>query len=230
MIGVFDSGIGGLNILNELVKNIPNYHYIYYGDSINNPYGDKSYDELIKITSNIVDNLRKRGCKLIVIACNTATVKCINALRDMYKDLVFVGVEPAIKVACDNNYKNTLVMATPGTISNEHTHLLVNKNIKKDQNIYLLPCKDLAHSIEINDINKIDNILKEIYNEYKDYNIDSIVLGCTHYLSIKNEIKKYFNVDLLDGMNGIINQVKRMIKENNIEETNSNVEILKNLS
>ena len=147
-IGVFDSGIGGFTILEELKKMLPNESFIYYQDSKNNPYGEKKKDELFQITSHIVEFLKKKGCKLIVIACNTATTKCMKDLRDKYPDLIFVGTVPAIKVACDRGFQNTLVMATPATIESERTAELVKDNQKQSQKITLLSCKDLAHAIE----------------------------------------------------------------------------------
>ena len=108
-IGVFDSGIGGLSILKVMKEVMPKENYIYYADSKNCPYGNKSIDELIDITSNIVDYLLSNDVKIIVIACNTATTRCMKVLREKYKDVIFVGTVPAIKVASDHNFKN-LVM------------------------------------------------------------------------------------------------------------------------
>ena len=147
-IVMFDSGIGCLTVLKELRKLLPNENYIYYADSKNNPYGEKSDEELMGIVTGIVDFLIEKEVKIIVIACNTATTRCINRLRKMYPDMLFVGTEPAIKVACDKNYKNTLVMATPSTIKSERTHELVKLNKRNDQKITLLPCKGLTETIE----------------------------------------------------------------------------------
>ncbi len=215
-IGVFDSGIGGLSILNVMKEVLPDEDYIYLADGKNCPYGNKSLDELITITSNIVDYLISNNVKIIVIACNTATTKCMKLLREKYPDMIFVGTVPAIKVASDNNYKNTLVMATPGTIESERTEELVRDNKREDQNIYLVSCEGLAESIENKDDKRIDEILNNIYLEYKDKNIDSIVLGCTHYPFIKDKIKKYFNVDLLDGSLGVSREVKRQLELHNL--------------
>ncbi len=215
-IGVFDSGIGGLSILKVMKEVMPKENYIYYADSKNCPYGNKSIDELIDITSNIVDYLLSNDVKIIVIACNTATTKCMKVLREKYKDVIFVGTVPAIKVASDNNYKRTLVMATPGTISSERTMELVRDNKKEDQEIYLVSCNGLAEAIENNREEEIDKILNNIYLEYKDKNIDSVVLGCTHYPFIKEKIKKYFDVDLLDGGLGVSNEVKRQLESRNL--------------
>ena len=228
-IGVFDSGIGGLTVLECLKEVIPDEDYIFYADSKNNPYGERSEEELYGITSNIVDYLKDRSCRLIVIACNTATTRCIKYLRDKYKDLVFIGTEPAIKVACDNNYNNILVMATPATIESERTSILINDNKKDNENFYLVPCYGLANAIEVGDTKKQEEIVSEIYNNYKDKNIDAIVLGCTHYPHIKELINKYFtNVVLLDGGLGVAKETKRQLESHNLstKKGNANVEFI----
>ena len=217
IVGVFDSGIGGLSVLRELEKILPNEDFYYYGDSLNNPYGEKSDEELFEITSGVVDYLVNKGCRVIVIACNTATTRCMKYLREKYKDIIFVGTVPAIKVACDRDFKNTLVMATPATIESERTMELIRDNIRKDQNIYLVACPGLANAIEDNDQERIEEILKETFREYKDKEIDSIVLGCTHYPFIKEEILKEMpGVSLLDGSRGVAMEVKRQLENNGL--------------
>ena len=107
-------------------------------------------------------------------------------------------------------------MATPGTIESERTHELVRDNKRDDQNIYLVPCEGLANAIENGDNNKIDEIIDKIYEEYKDKNIDSIVLGCTHYPLISDKIFNKFNCQLLDGNLGVSNEVKRQLEAHNL--------------
>lgn len=217
MIGVFDSGIGGLNILKELQKLLPDRDFIYYGDSKNCPYGEKSDSELMAITTSIVMHLKERGCKIIVIACNTATTRCMKKLRKKFSELIFVGTVPAIKVACDRDSKNTLVMATPATIDSERTEELVRDYKRDDQEIYLVPCEGLASAIEHKNYFDIRKIIKNIHEEYKDKNIDAIVLGCTHYPNAKKQIEEFFpNVPLLDGANGVARETKRQICKNHI--------------
>ncbi len=212
-IGVFDSGIGGLSILQELKEMLPYEDFYYYGDTLNNPYGEKNDDELFDIVKDVVLKLKSKNCKVIVIACNTATTRCMKKLRDTFKDIIFVGTVPAIKVACDERFKNTLVMATPATIESERTYELVRDNKRLDQNIYLLPCPFLAKAIEDNDKERIKEILKNDFKEYKDKNIDSIVLGCTHYPFIKKEILKEMpGVILIDGSLGVSKEVKRQLE------------------
>lgn len=232
MIGVFDSGIGGLTVLEEIVKRLPEYDYLYYGDGKNNPYGEKKEEELIQITSDIVRNFQKRGCKLIVIACNTATTRCMKKLREMFPELIFVGTVPAIKVACDKNFKKTLVMATPATIESERTMELVKDNIRNDQEIYLVPCFGLANAIERKDKEEINQLLENILKDYIDKGIDSVVLGCTHYPYIKNEIKSFLkDAELLDGSVGVAKEVEHQLKLHHIESTKDkgSVKILKSL-
>lgn len=217
MIGVFDSGIGGLSVLEELEKVLPNEDFYYYGDSINNPYGEKSDQELLEITSHIVDVLKEKKAKLIVIACNTATTRVMKKLREKYPEMIFVGTVPAIKVACDHDSKNTLVMATEATTHSLRTAELIRDNKRKDQNIYLVSCPGLANAIETKNEEKIKSILQETFLPYKDKNIDTIVLGCTHYPFIKKEILEEMpGVKLVDGSHGVSMETKRQLTENNL--------------
>ncbi len=220
-IGVFDSGLGGLSVLKELRKLLPNEDYIYYADSINCPYGDKSLDELINITSNIVDYLIEKGVKIIVIACNTATTSCMKRLRELYPDTIFVGTVPAIKVAYDHNYKNTIILSTPYTTKSKRVQELMRDYTRDDQELYVVSGENLASLIEDNNSSEIDNVLNRILSPYKD-KADSIVLGCTHYSLIKEEIEKVLpNVVQLDGCKGISEEVKRQLESHNLIENNS---------
>lgn len=209
-IGILDSGIGGISVLNEIRKLLPNENYIYYGDSLNNPYGDKTKDELFLIVSKIVDMLIKEKCKIIVIACNTATMLLINDLRRIYSNIIFVGTEPAIKVAYDHyKDKNVLVMATPGTIKSER--LLTLSNMYYQKNRYFLECDHLAHLIETRD-SSLDNYINELLYPFKSKHIDVVVLGCTHYPFIKDRLAKVFKDSIfIDGNQGISKMVKHIL-------------------
>ena len=219
-IGVFDSGIGGLNILEELKKLLPNEDFLYFGDSDNCPYGTKSQEDLIKIVSRIVEYFRDNDCKLIVIACNTATTRCMKSLREMYPDMIFVGTVPAVKMACDNKCHDTLVLATEGTIASERVHELIYDNKNDDQEIYLVACNGLAEAIEDKNNELIDSILYNTLKEYLDYSIDSIVLGCTHYPWAKENISKLFpDAELYDGSIGVAKEVKRQLELHNLSGT-----------
>lgn len=212
-IGVFDSGIGGTTVLAAIKIILPDEEYKYTADSKNCPYGEKSEEELKQIVSKNTEELKKWGAEIIVIACNTATTKCINYLREKYPELQFVGTEPAIKLAAETNAKNILVMATPGTIASERTKSLAEENRREGQNITLLACPGLADTIEQNlDINKK---LAELFQDLnsKNYQPDVIVLGCTHYSLIKPEIQSFFpSAKLVDGNEGVAKRVKELIQ------------------
>lgn len=229
-IGVLDSGIGGTTVLDKMVELLPNEEYVYYKDTKNNPYGEKSEEELYKIVKGIVTFLiNKKNCKMIVLACNTATTKCMKKLRKEFPDMLFVGTVPAVKVACDNHYKHTLVLATPATIDSERMAELVKDNKKDDQEMILYPCPGLADAIEKERKDKIIQILKKIKQEMQDKKIDSIVLGCTHYPLIKDQIKEYFpNVMLLDGSFGVAQEVKRQLESHNLlsQTSTGNIEYI----
>jgi len=228
-IGLFDSGLGGLSILKELVKTLPNEDYLFYEDSINNPYGEKSEEELLKITCNIVDYLLEHNCKIIVIACNTATTSCMKKLREIYKDVTFVGTVPAIKVASDNNYKNVINLSTPYTQNSKRVSELIRDFKNDDETIYNISGENLANLIELDKKEEIEKLLNRILGEYKDI-CDAVVLGCTHYSLIKDIINKVLpNAALLDGCTGVANEVKRRLENSSLlsnKTTKGNIEIV----
>lgn len=228
-IGMFDSGIGGLNVLEEVRKLIPNENIIYYQDSSNNPYGEKNDEDLWEIVNNIVKYLISNGVKEIIVACNTATTRCMKYLKENYPDITFVGTVPAIKVALDKNYKNILVIGTEPTIKSNRIQEIINDNKKDNQNIYLKSLNGLANAIETNNKDKIDEILNSELKEYLNKEIDSIVLGCTHYYYIKDKLNNYFkDIDILDGNDGVVNQVNRLLDDNLDKNYNGKLEILVN--
>ena len=217
-IGILDSGIGGTTVLKEIINLLPKEDYVYYADNKNNPYGEKTPEEIYNIVDKIIEFLiKEKNCKMVVLACNTATTQCMKQLQEKYQNILFVGTVPAIKAACDNNFKNILVLATPVTITSKRTQELIRDNKKKNQQIILKSCDGLANAIEIKDKNKIYKILRNIQKELEGTKIDSIVLGCTHYPLIKKEFNEFFpNIPLLDGSLGVAKQVKRELEKKEI--------------
>lgn len=217
-IGFFDSGLGGLTILKEAISKL-NAKYIYVGDILNSPYGVKSKEEVKKYIFKNIKYLVDNGCKVIVIACNTATSICINDLRQMYKDIYFIGTEPAIKPAIlDNNHKKVLVMATSLTLKEEKLKNLITKLDAKNETI-LLPMDKLVRFAE--DSEKIDYVYanKYIKEQFKNINFkdfSSIVLGCTHFPLFKEEFEKYIpkNIKIIDSANGVVNNMINHVREN----------------
>ena len=215
-IGVFDSGIGGVTVLREIIKLLPNENYIYYSDSKNNPYGDKKKEEIIQRCEGLFRFLLERKCKVIVIACNTASSIAANYLREKYKDVPIIAIEPAYKMVYDYSYDNkTLVMATKGTIESGKFNLLYHKY--NNHKTILIECVGLADLIEEGNEDKIKNYLKENIGKYKG-KVENVVLGCTHYPLIQKEIGQVLggNVRFFNGANRLAVHLKDVLEENNL--------------
>ena len=225
-IGNFDSGMGGTAIMSVIKNLLPKEEYFYIADSKNCPYGEKTDEELAKIVEHNVETLKNWGAKIIVIACNTATVKCIENLREKYPEIKFVGTEPAIRLAASTDAKNILVLATPGTVKSEHVQKLLQENQKTGQTITLLPCPGLAdtieHTLRFTDDYKplpIDKSEKDVINQklqelFQDITEtpDTVVLGCTHYSLIKPEIQAFFeNAKIIDGNIGVAHRTAEVV-------------------
>ena len=223
MIGVLDSGIGGVSVLREIVKLIPKGHFMYYSDSVNNPYGDKSKDAVYSIVKGIVDYFLDMGCVGIVLACNTASAICVKRLREEYPNTLFIAIEPAYKMVHDYNPEGkTLVMATKGTLNSEKFLALYHKY--DNNNTILLPCSGLADLIEKGNMEEVDKYLKNNLSEYKGVN--NVVLGCTHYPLIKNNIKKILgDVKFFDGSVGVSKELLRQLKLREINYSSDELRI-----
>ncbi len=219
-IGIFDSGIGGVTVLNEIIKILPNEEYIYYSDSANNPYGDKQDKEIIKLCENIVKQFIGKNCKAIVIACNTASAKAVKYLRKKYPKIIFIAIEPAYKMVHDYAYNEpTLVMATKGTIKSEKFNLLFHKY--NNHKTYLLSCVGLADLIENGDKKELEKYLKKTLGLYKGL-VKNVVLGCTHYPLIQKEIGQVLgkNIKFFNGANRLAIHLKDVLEERNLLNTN----------
>ena len=214
-IGIFDSGIGGVTVLKEILKILPNEKYIYYSDSKNNPYGDKSDEQINALCDNIVQQFIKQRCKIIVIACNTASAKSVKHLREKYKNIPFIAIEPAYKMVYDYAYKNpTLVMATKGTIESEKFNLLYHTY--DNHKTILLPCVGLADIIEEGNREKIKKYLKEHLESYRG-KVKNVVLGCTHYPLIQDEIQEVLGeVTFFNGAPYLAKHLKEVLEEKDL--------------
>lgn len=225
-IGIFDSGIGGVTVLKEIIKILPKENYIYFSDSANNPYGDRKEKEVIEICDNIVEYLIKRNCKAIVIACNTASAKAVGYLRKKYKNIPIIAIEPAYKMVHDYAYEDpTLVMATKGTIESEKFSLLLKKY--NNYKTYLLPCIGLADIIEEGNKEKIEKYLSTNLGIYKG-KVKNVVLGCTHYPLIEDKIRKVLgNVKFFNGAPNLAMHLKNVLTEKeSLDENSGKIEFI----
>ena len=223
-IGVFDSGIGGLTVLKEIIKILPNEEFIYYADTDNVPYGIKPKEEVKEYINQAVKFLIDKDVKAIVIACNTATSIAINDLRKKYS-LPIIGIEPAAKPAIENRgQKKVLIMATPTTIREEKLHNLLKKfSAEEFVDLIAMPkLVEYAESVEFNS-KEIEDYLKKQLQEFNLNDYSEIVLGCTHFPFFKEEIKKVVpqSISIIDGSKGVANRLKDILQKNNLLGNNN---------
>ena len=218
-ICILDSGIGGVTVLAELLKLMPNESYVYFGDIKNSPYGEKSTDEVRSITLKNIDMLLKKGAKAVVIACNTATGAATREARELHPHVPIVGIEPAIKPAVTEfRGQKVLVMATPLTMNQEKFNILYNR-WNDAAEIELLPCPGLASIIEKGhtDDTVLKKYLENLFAKSAINTPSAVVLGCTHYPIVKNEIKKIFpHATVFDGGEGTARQTKRLLESSGL--------------
>lgn len=239
-IGIFDSGVGGLTIWKEITKLLPNESTIYLADSKNAPYGQKSEEQIIQLSVKNTEILIKKGCKIIVVACNTATTNAISYLRKNYK-VPFIGIEPAIKPAALQTKTNAIgILATKGTLSSE---LFSQTSSKFASNITVIEQigEGLVPLIEQDKIesNEMKSLLEKYLNPMLQANIDYLVLGCSHYPHLIPEIQKIVSnkVTIIDSGEAVAKQIKAVLeKVNQLKEfgtpyhkitTNSDLKILR---
>ncbi len=243
-IGVFDSGIGGISILKDLLIELPCEKFIYLADSKNAPYGPLPEKKIIELAEKNIDFLIKKECKIIVIACNTITAAAIKNLRSKYS-LPIIGLEPAIKPACLKTKTGAVgVLATQGTFEGEHFKN-TSKKYSNYVKLHLQIAKELVDFAEKGDFDSdnVKKIISHYLNNFKNRNIDYIVLGCTHYPFFIKQIKECVgeNIQIIDSSEAVTRRTKDILmtyKILNISEfenklifyTTGNTEILKKLA
>ncbi|MEI7509142.1 MAG: glutamate racemase [Flavobacterium sp.] len=214
-IGLFDSGIGGTSIWKEIHQLLPNEDTIYLADSKNAPYGEKSKEEIIYLSSKNTELLLSKNCKLIVVACNTATTNAIKELRAKY-DIPFIGIEPAIKPAALHSATQKIgILATKGTLNSE----LFYKNVEQFQDIQIIEqigfgLVELIENGKINTL-EMEHLLSQYLTPMIQSNIDYLVLGCSHYPYLIPQIKKIIpsSITIIDSGEAVAKQTKKIITE-----------------
>lgn len=215
-IAVFDSGVGGISVLRQLRKRMPNERYLYFGDSANAPYGTKSSQEVQRLALAVAQRLVEQGVKALVVACNTATAVAIDTLRKTYPGLIVVGIEPALKVGADKYPGGHIgVMATPVTLEGDKFHRLLDRFTDKCQ-VSLISAPGLADLVEAGKQNSFEGeaLLRRLLTPYRG-KLDALVLGCTHYPFAWETIQKVLGseTELLDGGEGTAAQTMHLLQE-----------------
>jgi glutamate racemase len=223
-IGVFDSGVGGISVLGEMIKKMPDERYIYFADSINAPYGTKTCQEVRELSLNAAQALMKMGVKALVVACNTATSAAINDIRERL-DIPVIGMEPALKPAVVSGKSGRIVvMATPLTLKEEKFINLWKKH-SVNNSIIPVPCPGLVELIESEaDETEILQFLKNILHGISLDGIYAVVLGCTHYCFVKREISMIMgeNTVIFDGRAGTVKHLINVLRSFNLLQKNAN--------
>lgn len=214
-IAVFDSGVGGISVLKELMALMPQEKYIYFGDSANAPYGTRTTEEVKVLTLNGAAMLYERGIKALVVACNTATAAAISLIREEYPDIVVIGIEPALKMATDRFPRGHVgIMATQVTLREEKLEHLVGRF--PEAKVERIPAPGLVELVEQGkaESEETETLLREILTPYLG-RLDAIVLGCTHYPFVRNAVRKILGdeVTIVDGGAGTARHTKRCLEE-----------------
>lgn len=225
-IGLFDSGIGGTSIWKEVVKLMPYENTIYLADSKNAPYGQKSADEIISLSIKNTELLISKGCKIVIVACNTATTNTIDYLRANYS-IPFVGIEPAIKPAALFSKTEAIgILATKGTLTSklfEKTANEYTKNITKIEQ----DGEGLVPLIEAGKLNsdELKFLLEKYLKPMLQFNIDHLVLGCTHYPYLIPQIKNIVGeqVKIIDSGEAVARQTKSVLEKHRLLSTSKKI-------
>ena len=229
-IGVFDSGLGGISVLHTIHDLMPQENLLYFGDSKYNPYGTKTKSEITDRCIEICDHLMERGCKAIVIACNTATSACVPLLRERYP-VDIIGMEPALKVACSLGEKQTIaVWATHFTLVEEKfAHLM--ERFDKEHQIVKVACPKLVQLVEEDQLDqpeKIQTVLQDYIAQGPIDSLDSIVLGCTHFVFFKEQLRSILpaTVHIVDGNLGTAMHLQELLREKDLLNEQGSSKIL----
>lgn len=218
-IGILDSGVGGLSIWKEIVRKLPNESTIYLADSVNCPYGDKTPKEIYILAKRLVEFLLEKKVKLIVLACNTITVFCIDRLRSDFPQIPIVGTVPAVKTAAQmSKNKKIGILSTESTAKSNYQKGLIKK-FAKDCFVINKGDSELVPYIEKGDTKseKVKKILRDALEEFLTKGVDTITLGCSHFPFLKTQIQDIMGdkIKILDSGKAIARQVKRVLTNNN---------------
>ncbi|MDX1961488.1 MAG: glutamate racemase [Leptospiraceae bacterium] len=227
VIGVMDSGMGGISVLNELATEVSSCDYIYFGDLANSPYGNKDREQVLKFVENSISFMTEKGANAVVLACNTATSAAVAHIRANHSFPIF-GMEPAIKPAIEENpNEKVAVLATSLTLKEEKFSTL-GKTLNAGEKLFPINCDGLATLVDREDIAGAREFLLPIFENLEKEQIQTIVLGCTHYVLLKPIILEWNkNVKIYDGNTGTTRHVKSSLGVSS-EDRESRIDIFLN--
>ncbi len=222
-IGIFDSGIGGITLLHQALLTLPKENYIFYADVDHVPYGTKTKQQVIEYVDEVIRFMVERDCKAVVIACNTATSAAATLMREKYS-IPIIGIEPAVKPAVEQHSgKRVMVVATPLTVREEKLKNLVAR-VDSEHMVDLLALPRLVGFAEAGEFatQEVEHYLREELIRFDLSNYSELVLGCTHFNYFKDSFAKIFDnkIRMIDGSEGTVNQLKRVLGQNNQLEEN----------
>ncbi len=217
-VGMLDSGLGGISVLAQALRDLPREDYVYFGDTAHIPYGDKEPSEVLRLTRQGVDRLLEHGCKAIVIACNTATSVAAAQLRQEL-NLPVIGIEPALKPASLlPGEGQVLVLATQVTLKLPKFQALMERY---GDHAVPVPCSGLMECVEDGQLEgeRVDALLSGLLAPYVDKPVKAVVLGCTHYPFLKSAIAAFLpaGTPLIDGNAGTVRQLGRRLEEEGLQ-------------
>lgn len=231
-VGVFDSGLGGLTVVQALVNSLQGLQIFYIADTLFAPYGDKTQKQILEHSLDVANYLIKtHNIEALIVACNTATSAAIESLRKEFPSLLVIGTEPGLKPAIQTTLsKNIAVLATPATLDGQkYQELLRSLSLEHEVLVYEQACKGLVEQIEDGKINHEDThqMLKEWLEPMKEKNVDTIVLGCTHYPLVSSLIKQIMgtNIKLIETGEAIARRLKSLSYSKNIENKDRKIKI-----
>lgn len=218
-IGILDSGIGGLSVYKEIVALLPHEPVVYIGDNAQAPYGVLPAEDIYERSVELMSFLLEKDVKLIVVACNTITVCCIEKLRNTFPHVPIIGTVPVVKTAAAVTRNNKIgILSTTRTAESAYQHELIRK-FTSDKTVINLGTDELVPLIEqeILEGTQLEEVLKGVLTDFQKAHIDTLALGCTHYPFIENEMQKVLgdSVQILDSGEAIARQVQRVLEGNN---------------
>jgi glutamate racemase len=230
-IGLFDSGAGGLTVLAAAVRLLPRESFLYYGDTAHAPYGGRSAAQVRELSLAAGNMLYRRGCKALVVACNTATSAAVASLREELP-IPVIGMEPAVKPALQRGGR-VLVMATPLTLREEKFKRLCRQCGADAENVTVLPCPGLVEMVERGHTGgpEVEKVLRELFAAVELEGVSAVVLGCTHYLYLRGALAGLLpeGAEFVDGNGGTVRQLQRVLEQQGLlcdQEAVGTVELL----